>query len=82
MKTLTNAELTQVAGGYGPGYGYGHHANAAVAGYDYGTSGGYVYDQYYRESLSFDYHTYGNQYGAEYGHYAIPHVPHYKGHGY
>ena len=78
MKTLTREELNEVAGGWGP-YGYGH---GGYNGYDYGTSGSYVYEQYYRESLSFDYHTYGNQYGAEYGHFALPHVPHHKGFGY
>ena len=76
MKTLTQNELTQVAGGYGP---HGAYAKAGISGSEYGTSGGYVYDQYYRESLSFDFHTYGNQYGAQYGHYAVPHVPHHKG---
>ena len=80
MTTLTQNELTQVAGGYGPAYG--HKAHAAVAGYEYGTSGGYVFDQYYRESLSFDYHNYGHSYGADYGHFAGP-VFHYgKGKGY
>ena len=72
MKTLTHEELNEVAGGYGPSYG-----KAYANGFDYGTSGSYVYEQYYRESLSFDFHTYGNQYGAEYGHVAIPHVPYY-----
>jgi len=76
MKTLTQNELTQVAGGYGPSHGaYGY---ASANGYNFGTSGGYVYDEYYRESLSFDYNTYGNQYGAEYGYYATP----YMGYGY
>ncbi len=74
MKTLTQNELTQVAGGNGPGYGH-----VGISGYDFGTSGGYVFDKYYRESLSFEYNTYGNQYGAEYGHFALPHVPHHKG---
>ena len=76
MTTLTQNELTQVAGGKGP-HGHGAYGYAGANGYEYGTSGGYVFDQYYRESLSFDYHTYGNKYGAEYGVYAIPHVPHY-----
>ena len=74
MKTLTHEELTEVAGGWGP---YGH---GAYSGYNFGTSGSYVYEQYYRESLSFDYHTYGNQYGADYGYYGHGH-PHH-GHGY
>ena len=76
MKTLTQNELTQVAGGKGPKGGYGH---AGIKGYNFGTSGSYVYDQYYRESLSFDYHTYGNQYGAKYGHFVLPHAHHHKG---
>ena len=74
MKTLTHEELTEVAGGWGPSYGaYGH---GGYNGYDYGTSGSYVYEQYYRESLSFDYNTYGNNYYGGYGHYGYPH-----GHG-
>ena len=78
MNTLTQNELAQVAGGKGP-KGHGAYGHVGAKGFEYGTSGGYVYDQYYRESLSFDFHTYGNQYGAEYGHYAIPHVPYHKG---
>jgi len=69
MKTLTHEELTEVAGGYGPGM-YGH---GAYSGYDYGTSGSYVYEQYYRESLSFDYNTYGNNYYGDSGYYGYPH---------
>lgn len=79
MKTLTQNELAQVAGGDGP---HGAYGKASISGYDFGTSGSYVFDKYYRESLNFEYNNYGSQYGAEYGHFVIPHVPHYKGHGY
>ncbi len=67
MKTLTQNELSEVAGGWGP------HGHGAYAGYNYGTSGSYVYEQYYRESLSFDYNTYGNSYSGGYGHHGYPH---------
>ncbi len=75
MKTLTHEELTEVAGGWGPFYGHGGYN-----GYDYGTSGSYVYEQYYRESLSFDYNTYGNSYYGGYGHHGAPHHGHGYGH--
>ena len=75
MKTLNREELNEVAGGWGP-YGYGH---GGYSGYDYGTSGNYVYEVYYRESLSFDYNTYGNNYYGGYGHYGHPHHGHAHG---
>lgn len=74
MKTLNQNELNEVAGGWGPYYG------GAYAGYDFGTSGSYVYEQYYRESLSFDYNTYGNSYYGGYGHHGYPHHGHGCGH--
>ena len=73
MKTLTQNELTEVAGGWGPS------VHGGYKGYEYGTSGNYVYEQYYRESLSFDFHTYGKNY---YGGYSYPSHGCGKGCGY
>ena len=67
MKTLTHEELTEVAGGWNPHGGHGGHGG--YNGYSQGSSGSYVYEQYYRESLSFDYNTYGNSYYGGHGGY-------------
>ena len=81
MKTLTHEELNEVAGGWDPYSGYHGHGYGGYNGYNFGTSGSYVYEQYYRESLSFDYNTYGNSYYGGYGH-GHGHGCGHCGHGY